>query len=55
MPKTIIHHVTLKWKADVPDTEKLGLRRPEGYLGHPSEGPVDQYQEDQPVTFLKPS
>ena len=23
MPKTIIHHVTLKWKADVPDTEKL--------------------------------
>jgi len=23
MPKTIIHHVTLKWKPDVPDTEKL--------------------------------
>ncbi len=23
MPKTIIHHVTLKWKQDVPDTEKL--------------------------------
>ncbi len=23
MPKTIIHHVTLKWKADVQDTEKL--------------------------------
>jgi len=23
MPKTIIHHVTLKWKDGVPDTEKL--------------------------------
>jgi len=23
MPRTIIRHVTLKWKGDVPDTEKL--------------------------------